>query len=158
MAVAVTGDVLDLGGQSMAEYNAEVIFELNRPNIMATGGGIRPGKSKKVIPGSDGKFSTSLEPTVSMLADAWYKVRVQWLDAKRNLIAYLDFQIRVPTGGGNLSDLADFSGNGGNGGGANQMIWWVGLTAPPSKRYLWLHMNPQDNTDPAGTGDVRQWR
>lgn len=155
MAV-VSGDVLDIGGQSMAAYKAEVIFELNRPNIMATGGGIRPDKPKPVTPASDGKFSTNLEPTVSMLADAWYKVKVQWLDDESNLIAYLDFQIRVPAAGGVLSDLIELGGGGG--GGANPLIWWVGLTAPPSRRYLWLHTNPNDPTDPANTGDVRQWR
>lgn len=140
MAV-VTGDVLDLGGQSMAAYNAEVIFELNRPNIMATGGGIRPDKPKTVKPASDGKFSTNLEPTVSMLADAWYKVRVQWLDDEGNLIAYLDFQIRVPTSGGTLSELSDFKG--GNGG-ANPWIWWVGLTPPPNRSFIWNYLDPAD--------------
>lgn len=150
----VSGDLLDIGGQSMAAYNPEVIFELNRPNIMATGGGIRPDKPKKIIPASDSKFSTNLEPTVAMLADAWYKVRVQWLDDAGNLIAYLDFQIRVPLGGGDLSTLAEIGGNGN----ANPLIWWVGLTAPPSHRFLWLHTNPADPDDPANTGDVRQWR
>lgn len=141
MAV-VTGDVLDLGGQSMAAYNAEVIFELNRPNIMATGGGIRPDKPKHVKPASDGKFSTNLEPTVSMLADAWYKVKVQWLDEKGNLIATLEFQIRVPAGGGTLSELASLDGSAG--GGANPWLWWVGLTPPPARGYIWNYLDPAD--------------
>ncbi|MFJ2318427.1 hypothetical protein ACIOTN_17195 [Glutamicibacter sp. NPDC087661] len=138
----VSGDVLDLGGQSMAAYNAVVIFNLNRPNIMANGGGIRPDKPKKVTPTSDGKFSTNLEPTVSMLADAWYNVRVEWLDDKGNLIAYLEFQIRVPSGGGTLSELANLNGIGG--GGANPWIWWVGLTPPPARGYIWNYLDPAD--------------
>ncbi|WPR65259.1 hypothetical protein SLW73_02660 [Glutamicibacter protophormiae] len=151
----VTGDLKDIGGADMADRNGVVYFTLNTGNIMASGGGIRPDIQKKVTPGSDGKFSINLEPTVSMLAEAWYTVRAEWLDNTGNLISYLEFQIKVPSGGGTLSELADISGTGS---GANQFIWWVGLTAPPSKRYLWLHMNPNDNTDPAGTGDVRQWR
>lgn len=155
MAV-VTGNLKDIGGAEMADRKAVVYFTLNAANITATGGGIRPDMSKKVTPGSDGTFSTNLEPTASMLAEAWYMVRVEWLDNVGNLVSYLEFQIKVPSSGGTLSDLADLAGSAG--GGANQFIWWVGLTAPPSRRYLWLHMNPNDNTDPAGTGNIRQWR
>lgn len=137
----VTGDVLDLGGQPMAAYNALVVFTLNRPNIMATGGGIRPDKPKPVTPGADGKFSTNLEPTFSMLADAWYNVRVEWLDKAGNLVAYLEFQIRVPTSGGTLTELAHLDGPGG---GANPWIWWVGLTPPPNRSYIWNYLDPAD--------------
>lgn len=158
MAV-VTGNLKDIGGSEMADRQGIVTFTLSQANIMSSGGGLRPDNTKTVTPGSDGTFSTNLEPTTQMLADAWYNVRIHWVGEGGGLIAELFFQIRVPSGGGTLSELADPTGNGGGGGGgANQMIWWVGLTAPPSKRYLWLHMNPNDNNDPAGTGDVRQWR
>lgn len=152
MAV-VTGNLKDIGGASMASRNGVVKFTLNAGNITASGGGLRPDNTQTVTPSSDGTFSTNLEPTVSMLADAWYVVRIEWLDNVGNLITYLEFQIRVPSSGGVISDLIDLGT-----GGANPLIWWAGLTAPPSRRYLWLHMNPADNTDPAGTGDVRQWR
>lgn len=152
MAV-VTGNLKDIGGASMGNRNGVVKFTLNAGNITASGGGLRPDNTQTVTPSADGTFSTNLEPTVSMLADAWYLVRIEWLDNVGNLITYLEFQIRVPSSGGVLSDLIELGT-----GGANPLIWWVGLTAPPSRRYLWLHMNPADNTDPAGTGDVRQWR
>lgn len=153
----VTGNLKDIGGSDMADRNAAVYFTLNAGNITASGGGIRPDIQKKVTPGSDGTFSANLEPTVSMLAEAWYEVRVEWLDHVGNLISYLQFQIKVPSGGGTLSELADLASTGG-GSGANPLIWWVGLAAPQSRRYLWLHTNPNNPEDPANTGDVRQWR
>lgn len=155
MAV-VTGNLKDIGGASMGNRNGVVKFTLNAGNITASGGGLRPDNTQTVTPSSDGTFSTNLEPTTGMLLNGWYDVRVEWLDNVGNLITYMEFQIKVPSGGGVLSDLIELGGGGG--GRANPFIWWVGLTAPPSKRYLWLHMNPADNTDPAGTGDVRQWR
>lgn len=156
MAV-VTGNLKDIGGASMANRNGVVKFTLNAGNMTASGGGLRPDNTQTVTPTSDGTFSTNLEATSGMLLDAWYNVRVEWLDSAGNLITYMEFQIKVPAGGGVLSDLIDLGGGAG-GGGANPLIWWVGLTAPPSRRYLWLHTNPNDQADPANTGDVRQWR
>lgn len=155
MAV-VTGNLKDIGGAAMANRNGVVKFTLNAGNIIASGGGLRPDNTQTVTPTSDGTFSTNLEATAGMLLDAWYNVRVEWLDSAGNLITYMEFQIKVPSGGGVLSDLIELDGVGG--GGANQLIWWVGLTAPPSRRYLWLHTDPSDNENPANTGDVRQWR
>lgn len=153
MAV-VTGNLKDIGGATMANRNGVVKFTLNRGNITASGGGLRPDNTQTVTPTSDGTFSTNLEATSGMLLDAWYNVRVEWLDNVGNLITYMEFQIKVPSGGGVLSDLIEPGGNGN----ANPLIWWVGLTAPPSRRYLWLHTNPDNPDDPANTGDVRQWR
>ena len=152
----VTGNLKDIGGADMADRQGIVTFTLSQPNIMASGGGLRPDNTKKVTPGADGTFSTNLEPTTQMLADAWYNVKIEWVDTSGGLLAELQFQIRVPSGGGTLSELADLPNGGG--GGANPLIWWVGLTAPPSKRYLWLHTDPSDNENPDNTGDVRQWR
>ena len=153
MAV-VTGNLKDIGGASMANRNGVVKFTLNAGNITASGGGLRPDNTQTVTPTSDGTFSTNLEPTSSMLRDAWYDVRVEWLDNVGNLITYMEFQIKVPSGGGVLSDLIELGSNGN----ANPLIWWVGLTAPPSRRFLWLHTDPNDNSNTANTGDVRQWR
>lgn len=153
MAV-VTGNLKDIGGVAMANRNGVVKFTLNAGNITASGGGLRPDNTQAVTPSSDGTFSTNLEATSGMLLDGWYDVRVEWLDNVGNLITYMEFQIKVPSGGGVLSDLIELGGNGN----ANPLIWWVGLTAPPSRSYLWLHMNPSDEEDPANTGDVRQWR
>ena len=153
MAV-VTGNLKDIGGATMANRNGVVKFTLNAGNITASGGGLRPDNTQTVTPTSDGTFSTNLEATAGMLLDAWYNVRVEWLDNVGNLITYMEFQIKVPSGGGVLSDLIESGGNGN----ANPLIWWVGLTAPPSRRYLWLHTNPDNPDDPSNTGDVRQWR
>lgn len=153
MAV-VTGNLKDIGGAAMANRNGVVKFTLNAGNLTASGGGLRPDNTQTVTPTSDGTFSTNLEATAGMMLDAWYNVRVEWLDNVGNLITYMEFQIKVPSGGGVLSDLIEVGGSGN----ANPLIWWVGLTAPPSRRYLWLHTNPADPDDPANTGDVRQWR
>lgn len=153
MAV-VTGNLKDIGGASMANRNGVVKFTLNAGNLTASGGGLRPDNTQTVTPTSDGTFSTNLEATSGMLLDGWYNVRVEWLDSVGNLITYMEFQIKVPSGGGVLSDLIELGLNGRG----NPLIWWVGLNAPPSKGYLWLHTNPSDNEDPANTGDVRQWR
>ena len=150
----VTGNLKDIGGATMANRNAVVKFTLNAGNITASGGGIRPDNTQTVTPGADGTFSTNLESTTGMLLDAWYNVRVEWLDNVGNLITYMEFQIRVPSGGGVLSDLVEV----GLRGRGNQMIWWVGLAAPPSRGYIWLHTDPSNNNNPANTGDVRQWR
>lgn len=150
----VTGNLKDIGGVAMANRNGVVKFTLNAGNITASGGGLRPDNTQTVTPGSDGTFSTNLEPTTGMLLNAWYNVRVEWLDNVGNLISYMEFQVKVPAAGGTLSEMIASSGSGN----ANPFVWWVGLTAPPSNRYLWLHMDPNDNTNPAGTGDVRQWR
>lgn len=153
MAV-VTGNLKDIGGAAMANRNGVVKFTLNAGNMTASGGGLRPDNTQTVTPTSDGTFSTNLEATSGMLRDAWYNVRVEWLDNIGNLITYMEFQIKVPSGGGVLSDLIELGSNGN----ANPLIWWVGLTAPPSRRFLWLHTDPNDNSNTANTGDVRQWR
>lgn len=141
MAV-VTYNLKDATGATMTSLNPVVKFTLNRGNITASGGGLRPDKPAVSIPSSDGTGSINLEPTVSMLADAWYTVRIEWLDNLGNLISYFEFHIRVPTGGGSLSELADFDGIGS--GGRNPWLWWVGLTPPPSRGYIWNYLDPAD--------------
>lgn len=145
MAV-VTGNLKDIGGATMANRNGVVKFTLNAGNITASGGGLRPDNTQTVTPSSDGTFSTNLEPTDGMMLDSWYNVRVEWLDNVGNLITYMEFVIRVPSGGGVLSDLIDTGGvnGGGGGGGANPWIWWVGLTPPPTRGYIWNYLDPAD--------------
>ena len=138
----VTGNLKDIGGVAMAARNGIVKFTLNAGNITATGGGLRPDNTQTVTPNSDGTFSTNLEPTESMLAEAWYTVRIEWLDNTGNLISYLEFQIRVPTAGGTLSELANLTGVGA--GGPNPWIWWVGLTQPPARGFIWNYLDPAD--------------
>lgn len=138
----VTGNLKDIGGAAMADREGVVKFTLNAGNITASGGGLRPDDTKTVKPALDGTFSANLEPTVSMLRDAWYNVRIEWLDTAGSLISYLEFQIRVPTGGGTLSELANLTGIGS--GGANPWIWWVGLTPPPARGYIWNYLDPSD--------------
>lgn len=157
MAV-VTGNLKDIGGAAMANRNGVVKFTLNAGNITASGGGLRPDNTQTVTPTSDGTFSTNLEPNDSMLLDAWYDVRIEWLDNIGNLVTYMEFQVEVPTSGGVLSDMISFRGRNGGGGNGNPLIWWVGLTEPPSRRYLWLHSDPNNPDSEFSTGDVKQWR
>jgi hypothetical protein len=141
----VTYNAKDIGGVAMAGLEPIVKFTLNAGNITASGGGIRPDMTKSSTPSADGTGSINLEPTVSMLRDAWYTVRMEWLGTAGNLVSYLEFQIRVPAAGGTLSELANLTGiGGGPGGGANPWIWWVGLTPPPTRGYIWNYLDPAD--------------
>lgn len=160
----VTGNVRNITGSTMNPLDVVLIFTLNATNIIAGSGGLRPDNSTEVTPESDGSFSVNLESTSNMLLNAWYRVRIEWrgpagTERPKTLRGYLEAIIRVPAGGGRIDELIDVSGPpGGGGSGPNAKIWWVGLTSPPSRRFLWLHTDPNDYDNPASTGDVREWR
>ncbi|AIY01220.1 hypothetical protein ART_1621 [Arthrobacter sp. PAMC 25486] len=110
----------------------------------------------------NGDFSADLADTSTFLNDMWYTIRIRWQDvgAGAALADFPDWQVRV-TGPGSIVDMISFGpayGGGGGGSIPNRKVWWVGLSAPPNRSFLWLHTNPDNTDDPANTGDVREWR
>lgn len=161
---AVTGSLRDIIGSRMHFKDAEILFELNDINVVASGGnagGIRPTEPVIVLPDeTDGTFTVDLNPTTLMVNEAWYRMRVRWQggDAGGTLIDFPDWRIVVPVDGGSLEQLITFGPPYGGGGLPNRKIWWVGLTPPQNRSFLWLHTNPDNQDDPANTGDVREWK
>lgn len=158
----VTGTIQDITGVKMDPKDVELIFTLNAPQVGAAGsraGYVYPTEPAVVKPNpSTGDFTVLLASTDLMLGDAWYTLQIRWQggDAGATLIDYTDWRIRVGGSDKPLSELIDDGSFAG--GGANPRIWWVGLSTPPSRSFLWLHTNPDNPDDPASTGDVREWR
>lgn len=156
----VTGSLKDILGYNFTGRQGEIRFFPPEPGIRVTGvpGQIVPTAAVSATFGADGEFTADLANTSTFLTDMYYMMQIRWLDSGEGapLSDFPDWQVRV-TGAGNLSDMITF-GTPAGGGKPNKSIWWVGLTAPPSHGYMWLHTNPDDPQDPANTGDVREWR
>lgn len=157
----VTGNFRDITNGSLDSKEGVVVFTLNDTNLQVSGGGIRPDNSREAVPdASTGDFTINLAQTTNMVKDAWYDVSVEWLGEDEPLIGYLGIKIRVPSGGGQLDQLIDHSGQGG---GPNRRIVWVGQS-PPARPYpfmLWLKQEPGPNPDPfdeRNTSDLYEWR
>jgi len=117
-------------------------------------GFVYPTEPVSVKPDSSGEFTVVLADTTVMLGDAFYRLQIRWLGAQAGA-AVMDFpEWKIRPGGSNapISDVID------SGAATNAKFWWVGLSQPPSKKYLWLHTNPDDPDDSRNTGDVREWR
>lgn len=168
MSIAeVRGSLHDIAGSRMGDKEAVIEFYLPEPQLLGAGslaGGVRPTEPVKVVPlSADGTFIATLTPTDVMLGDAYYKVRVHWTGEVAGMIDFPDWQIRVPSSGGNLSEMIETGS--GQAGAANPNIWWVSADEPPpSRRFTWLIADP-DNPDRESSGipgtiigDVRVWR
>lgn len=165
MAV-VTGSILDLTAQSMANREVEIIFQLNAPNTYSVGsstGRIIPTEPAVIEPASDGSFSVNLAVTDSMVNVGWYNMQVRWLSAEHGsgLIDFPEWRLQVPSAGGNFGELV--TGPDGTAGGSNGRIVWVSQTAPenPRKFMLWLEQEPgatPDPYDPRNTGLLKEWQ
>lgn len=140
----VNGNVFDLSSLPMPSNIPQILFRLNRLNVTAAGSGsgnVYPTKEKPVTPASDGAFQINLTATSGFHFDAWYDVGLRWNESSGTLWDS-GLRIKVPSGGPhNFGDLIDRTG--GNGGG-NPMIWWFGLTPPPSGATIWNYMDPDD--------------
>ena len=169
---AVTGNVQSITGSSMDARDVVVRFTLNQGNIRVPSSGLRPDMWQDVTPDpSTGDFSINLQQTTDMALDAWYTVQILFQQSPSStngagmaLISYVDLKIRVPAGGGELSELIDYSAGGGGGApGPNGRIVWVSQTPPPAPRpfMLWLQQEPGatvDPFDPRNTGILHEWR
>lgn len=165
----VTGNLLDIGGNTMISREAVILFTLNSPNVMVGSGGVRPDNTREVVPDSNGDFSVNLEPTVNMFKDAWYNISIRWLQGADGpqgkaaaLEGFMDLQLRVPSGGGRLDQLVTMGGPGGTPG-PNGRVVWVSQTPPSNPRpwMLWLEQEPGDSPDPfdpKNTSDLHEWR
>ena len=161
----VSGSVLDLTAGSMDPLEIEVVFTLNAPNTYAAGssaGRIIPTEPAVIKPDSSGDFTVNLAVTTAMVNEGWYNLQLRWLgaDSGTALIDFPDWQIIVPSAGGNLGDLVVNTAGGGI---HNSRVVWVSQTAPPYPRkfMLWLQQEPgesPDPYDPANTGNLYEWR
>jgi hypothetical protein len=159
---SVTGNVKDALSITMGNRQIKLVFRPNKTFIQAastTPGTIHPTEEVEVVPAANGDFIANLVATTVMLPDAWYDLRIEWLDGTGPVKDCPQWRIRVPVAGGTLDQLIDYTGpTGGGGGGTNQKLWWVSLTEPQQKSNLWLKQNPDNTDDPANTGKVYEWR
>lgn len=159
----VTGTLKDILGYNYTSRRGEIRFTPNEPGVRITGapGQVVPTSHVKATIEANGDFSVDLANTNTFLTDMWYRMQIMWQDSEAGatLMDFPDWQIRV-TGAGSIADMISFGpSHGGSGGNnPNRGIWWVGLTDPPNRNYVWLHMNPDNIDDPAASGDIREWR
>lgn len=150
MAV-VTGTLYDIAGGHLAGKAPQLIFTLN--DTAATAGGVYVTEPNNVTPAGDGSFTVDLPATELMRDDNYYTLKIQWLNpaGQRNEIDFPQWKIRVPTGGGKLSDL--------RGNGANQSMVYVSLTPPedPKPFMLWLEQDPDKPDDIANPSKLYRW-
>jgi hypothetical protein len=149
----VTGTLTDVGGGHLAGKYPELVFELNAPNLKGSAG-IHPTEPFRVSPASDGTWSADLVSTTDMNYAAWYTLSIRWMDPAGNFVRvdYPDWKFEVPTTGG---PLATFAGKP-----SNQRMVYVSITPPTDPRpyTLWLRKNPDNPKDPAGDGNLYEWR
>lgn len=159
MTVAVVqGNYFDIDGAAMPGSSVpDILFRLNGPNAAAVGNGaLYPTKNSAVKPSSSGEFSLSLAVTAEMHFDAWYEIGLRWnqdgnTGGRAGTLWDPGLRIRIPSGGTHkITDLIDRTagpgsgGGGSGGGGGNPMIWWFGLTPPPSRATIWNYLDPDD--------------
>lgn len=163
----VTGNVFDLRSLPMPGAVPSIIFHLEPvTNVTAAGSGkgnVYPTTSYAVTPDSSGAFQVNLTATSGFHFDAWYDVELVW-NTSAGTLRDRTLRIKVPGGGPhNIGDLIDRSAGNGSGGGGNPMIWWIGLTEPPSRNVMWMYMDPDDPDRETGPisgltiGDIIPW-
>lgn len=142
----------DIGGGHLAGKYPEVIFALNDPGATA-GGGIYVTEPLVVVPPGDGAVTFDLPTTDLMRDDVYYTMQIRWqdLDGNTSRVDYPDWHIRVPTGGGKLSDL--------RGPGTNMSMVYVSLTRPDEALpwTWWFEQDPDDINNPANTSRLYRW-
>lgn len=154
----ISGTLRDVGGANFNHLDPIIIF---RPASAGLGpaGEIFSGPDIRVTPGIGGAFSQAMEVTDTMLnADAHYMILIEWREpgvtGEAGGVAMHDtgWKLYVPTGGGNVGDLATRP--------PNQGMVIISPTAPQrhfGAGTLWLQMDPADPdnpTNPANTGDL----
>lgn len=148
----VTGSLRRADMQASGLGMPRVVFYLPTATVSGTlsPGRITPTEPVYAIPDSTGEWTTDLFPTDDMLDGVFYKMRLEWISPTGTVGAVMDFpdwDIRVPSGGGSLEDLAGGSGPGNAW--ANQRIVWSSLTAPlrPRRGTMWLLADPNNPTN-----------
>ena len=160
---AVTGSLKDLIGVSMANRQCVLVFRPNEPMIQAatsTPGTIHPTAEVRVTPASNGDWTANLTATTVMLNDAFYTLRIEWVEGNIPPRDFPNWQIRVTTTGGHIGNFVVLGPPGGGWGGslANLSIVLLSLTQPPGlqRGQLWFQTDPDDpeNLNDRNTGRI----
>lgn len=162
----VNGSMLDIVNKAMADRAAELFFRLNEPSVAAVGanaGTVYSTEEQSVkTSGSTGNFSIDLQTTTSLLTDAWYTLRLEWLDGKGPGRDFTGWQIRVPVSGGSIDKLITLGPPNGGWGGSlpNLSIVLMSLTFPDNLQVgqLWWKTDPDDpnNFNGKNTGRIEK--
>lgn len=142
MATAtLTGNLRTFGGANFSHLDPVIIFRassahFNQSNIFS-GPDVRVSTFD-----SGGGFSVELERTDTMLtAGAHYKVLIEWRnpgitgDAGAGVALHdTGWEVTV-TKNGTIGDNATPPS-------ANQLIWWVSLTPPQNRGFIWNYLDP----------------
>lgn len=144
----VTWSLTDITGARMDPKQVELVFELNAPNISTQfDGRVLPTEPVPVKPSPvDGTGQVTLIATAPFVDYGWYTVRIRWIgaDAGAPLTDFPSWRFQVPEAGGDLGKLIADTPQGNGGSGSNPMLWWVGLTPPPSRARIWNYLDPDD--------------
>lgn len=141
----VTGSLKDIVGAAMGNRQVALVFRLNGPAVQAnstTPGMIHPTAEARVVPAANGSFTVDLIATTVLRGEAWYTLRIEWLDGSGPLNDFPEWKIRVPTSGGNIADILEAP--------ANPMLFWIGEDPPPNP-------TPGQNWLKPSTGDISEW-
>lgn len=168
---AVDFRVRDLVGASMASKKCVVIFRPNEAMLQAattTPGTIHPTAAVRVTPNSNGEGTANLTATTIMLTDAFYTLRIEWVEGKISPRDFPNWQIRVPVGaGGSLDKFVVIGPPQGGWGGSLPNLSLVMMALSPNRAKLtpppglqrgqnWWDTDPDDpqNLNGQNTGDI----
>lgn len=153
---AVTGYLKDLVGDAMADREGVIVFRPNAAMVQATSttpGTIHSTAEKRIKPDANGSFSVNLTATTIMLTDAYYTLRIEWVDGSGPALDYPDWQIRVPVGsGGHIGEFITIGPPNGGWGGSlpNLSLVMIAETQPDNLQVgqLWLQATPGEHANP----------
>lgn len=162
----VNGSLKDIVNASMASRQGKLVFRLNAESVAVTGsnaGAVYPTEEVSInSAASTGNFSIDLQTTTSLLTDAWYTLRIEWLDSEGGAMDFPGWQIRVPVSGGSIDKLITLGPpNGGWGGSlANLSLVMIAPEKPDNLQVgqLWLESDPDDPNNFNGKNTSRLYR
>lgn len=146
----VNGFLKDIFNVSMSGRQAKIVFRLNEESVALSGtnaGTMYPTEEQSAVTAfSTGAFSVDLQPTTLLLTDAWYTLRLEWVDGKGPDRAYPGWQVRVGAEGGRIDKLITMGPPQGGWGGSlpNLSFVIVALEKPKNLQVgqLWLQAAP----------------
>lgn len=162
----VSGSMKDIVNVSMANRQAKLFFRLNGPSVAVVGanaGTVYPTEEQSVTPDSStGNFSIDLQTTTSLLTDAWYTMRLEWLEGGGPGMDFPGWQLRVSNEGGRLDQLITLGPPQGGWGGSLPNLSLV-MIAPEQPDNLqvsqfWLESDPDDPDNLNGKNTGRLYK
>lgn len=156
----VFGSVRDITNIAMLPKDIELIFQLNDPNLSASGR-IHPTDPVIVVPTSSGEFSVDLVDTTALIYEGYYTLSIRWRapGPSGRRVDFPEWRIRVGPGGGLISDLLQNPATG-NSWKINASILFISLIKPPFSPFLtWWKTDPDDpnNLNGKNTGEIYRW-